>query len=54
MNKDIYKLDMHCNSFCRPNISKQKMNKRTECNPMFVRQLFKQLNIHGNGHLLEK
>lgn len=54
MNKDICELHRYCNSLYMPNITKQKIDENTECIPMFVSQLFKQHNIHGNGHSLEQ
>ena len=53
MNKDIHKLIIHCNSLRMPQTTNQKNNNKTKSNPVSVSDLSKQLNIHGNGHLLE-
>jgi hypothetical protein len=37
-----------------PQTTNQNINKKTKSNPVSVSNLSKQLNINGNGHLLEK
>lgn len=53
MKKDIFELLNHCISLHIPQTTK-KINKKFECSPVSVSQLFKQLNLHRNGHLLEQ
>lgn len=54
MNKYICKLHRYCNSLRMPQTTNQNINKKTKSNPVSVSNLSKQLNINGNGHLLEK
>jgi len=54
MDKDICELLRNCNSLYVSQTIKQKINKKTKCDPVSVDQFFKQLNIHRNGHLLEQ
>ena len=54
MDKDICELLRNCNSLYVSQTTKQKINKKTKCELVSVDQLFKQLNIYINGHLLEQ
>ena len=53
MNNDIHMLPNHCKSLLIPRTTKQKINEKPKSNPVSVSNLSKQLNIHGDGHLLE-
>lgn len=53
MNKDIRMFPNHYKSFFIPQTAKQKIKKKPKSNLVSVRNLSKQLRIHGDGHLIE-